>query len=87
MTILTFYLRFGDGECVTAQIQANSNFEDATVVYDGPLERLPLAPQAASAVELRAYLQSFARELGAHFTEKSDSPAAIVETEESGSTF
>ena len=70
MLTLKFRLEFDDGKRIGAQIRAESNLEDAPVSYTGPLNRLPLTPARASAIELRAYLQSFARELGAEFFEE-----------------
>jgi hypothetical protein len=84
MLTLTFSLRFADGQKITARIDASSNLEDAPVCYHGPLDRLPLAPRVASGVELRAYLQSFARELKAHLSEEiqvSDLPLEAGEAE------
>lgn len=80
MQTVTFELRFSDGKCLTALLNANSCLEDVPVSYRGPLSRLPLAPVTASGVELRAYLRSFARELGATLTENTE---FAVETEES----
>ncbi len=70
MQTLTFSLEFDDGQVVTAQMEAESNCQDAPVQYSGPVDRLPFAPASASSIEMRAYLQSFARELGARLGEQ-----------------
>ena len=62
-------LHFADGATVLAQITTESPYQDATVEYSGPSERLPVKPEMASSVLLRALFQSFARELGAMFRE------------------
>ena len=63
-------LRFVDGQTITAQIKATSKTEDASVFYSGPVERLPLNSERANAIELKAYFQSFARELHAEFAQE-----------------
>jgi hypothetical protein len=65
----TCSLLFRDGTIITAQVTADTEIEDGSVWYSGPIERLPLHPATASACELRAYFSSFARELQARFTE------------------
>jgi hypothetical protein len=69
MLHLTCSLRFADGETVVAKVSARSKIEDASVVYSGAVERLPVCPDLATVVELRAYFASFARELRAGLTE------------------
>jgi hypothetical protein len=70
--MLTFRccLRFSDGEKVVGQLTADSLLEDAAISYEGPIQRLPVVPPIANAVELKAYFKSFARELQARYSEK-----------------
>ena len=70
--MLTFRccLRFSDGEKVVGQLTADSLLEDAAISYEGPIQRLPVVPPLANAVELKAYFKSFARELQARYSEK-----------------
>ncbi len=63
-------LRFPDGATVLAKINAESPYQDAVVEYSGPFDRLPVKPDLASSVLLRALFQSFAREMGAAFQEE-----------------
>jgi hypothetical protein len=72
MVTLTCCLRFADGESVSAEISANSLLEDAFVSYQGPVQRLPVAPVSASGIEMKAYFKSFARELNAKISLKVD---------------
>lgn len=69
MFTLTCSLLFRDGQKVTAQVEAISKTEDVLVHYAGPVKRLPLVAPRVTAVELRAYFKSFARELKAQYTE------------------
>ena len=84
--MLTFRccLRFGDGEKVTAELIADSPLDDAAVIYDGPVQRLPLTPPMASAVELKAYVKSFARELTARYSEELQQDPVILPDEMAG---
>jgi hypothetical protein len=63
-------LRFPDGETATAQIEANSPYQECPVVYSGAAERLPIRNGIADTVLLRVLFHSFARELRAKFEEK-----------------
>lgn len=70
MFTLTCSLHFSDGQSVTASLKANSKTENALVHYSGPVKRLPLVARKVTAVELRAYFKSFARELRAKYAEE-----------------
>jgi hypothetical protein len=78
MITRTFSLRFSDGQMVTARIQGKAKTEDVPVSYSGLVERLPLNEGKASAIELRAYFQSFARELRAEFVEQENDDRLIA---------
>jgi len=81
-------LRFPDGAEVSATLGAGTPLDDAAIFYEGPLERLPVAPVTASAIELKAYFQSFGRELNARYSERldqepptlADEPAAAADS-------
>ena len=62
-------LGFKDGQTVTAQICASSRYANCQVEYAGAIERLPFLFDTADSVLLRAYFQTFARELKARFWE------------------
>lgn len=63
-------LCFLDGARVTAELRADSPYQDCPVTYSGALDRLPVALETASSVLLRAVFRSFARELRANFEEE-----------------
>jgi hypothetical protein len=67
---ITCTLRFRDGQTVAGTILAPSRYEDCAVVYAGVVERLSFRFAAANSVLLRAFFQSFARELKAQLCEE-----------------
>ena len=63
-------LVFNDGQCVTAEINSPARFADCRVSFTGAVDRLPFQFDTADSVLLRAYFQSFARQLRASFSEQ-----------------
>jgi hypothetical protein len=66
----TCTLLFSDGQSVTAEIVAASRFDDCLVSLTGACDRLPFQFDTADFVLLRAYFESFSRELRAQFREE-----------------
>lgn len=81
MLTQTCSLRFANGQIVTATVTAQTENHDGPVLYSGSVDRLPLRPRTANAVELRAYFQSFARELHAVFTESATEDRPVITSE------